>query len=221
MLYCQHRGKGGCNRLRMHCDLRPVPRKARVRRARHEREGRNRRPFMHIAVVRKEKVRMATAGNYFRTSESTVEDIRSGKHELTDFVYDKTLADAILAVDNAWHAIQFALNGTAFGGDEDNIFSRLVLSGNKLREEDGDEFSAMLIDPGDVRDLSAALNALSEEDFRERFHVEDMLENEIYPVTEDDDEEDFFEYVWDYVSEMKEFFEEAAGEGQAVVFYLT
>lgn len=164
---------------------------------------------------------MATAGNYFRTSESTVADIQNGKHELTDFIYDRTQEDCILPVDRAWHAIQFALNGTAFGGDDDNIFSRLVLSGNKLREDDEDEFSAMLIEPGDVRDLSAALHGLSEEDFRERFHVDEMLENEIYPVTEEDDEEDFFEYVWDYVEEMKEFFEAAAAEGQAVVFYLS
>ena len=164
---------------------------------------------------------MGTAGNYFRMSESTVADIRSGRHELTDFMYDRAYEDSILEVDNAWHAIQFTLNGTAFGGDDDNIFSRLVLSGNKLREDDEDEFSAMLIESQDVKELSAALRALSEEEFRERFHVDEMLENEIYPVTEDDDEEDFFEYVWDHVEEMKEFFEEAAAEGQAVVFYMS
>ena len=165
--------------------------------------------------------RMGTAGNYFRASESTVEDIRSGRHELTDVMYDRAHEDSILEVDNAWHAIQFTLNGTSFGGDDDNIFSRLVLSGNKLREDDEDEFSAMLIEPEDVKALSAALRALSEEEFRERFHVDEMLENEIYPVTEDDEEEDFFEYVWDHVEEMKEFFEEAAAEGQAVVFYMS
>lgn len=162
---------------------------------------------------------MGMSGNYFRTSESTVDDIRRGAVALSDFIYDKSQKENIVDIDNAWHAIHFTLTGNAYGSEDDNIFSRLVLSGNTLIEGD-EEYSAMLISPEDVKALSAALLALKREDFRERFSMEEMLENEIYPVTEDDDEEDFFDYVWDAVEELKEFFEAAAQEGQAVIFYM-
>ena len=152
---------------------------------------------------------MGMSGNYFRTDESTVENIRRGAVALSD----------IIDIDKAWHALHFTLAGNAYGGDDDNILSRLVLSGNMLMEGD-EEFSPMLISASDVKAMVPALAALTREDFRERFDVEQMLENDIYPVTEDDDEEDFFDYVWDAVEELREFFEEAAKEDQAVIFYM-
>lgn len=162
---------------------------------------------------------MGMSGNYFRTDESTVEDIRRGAAALSDIICDKAQKDNIVDIDKAWHALHFTLTGNAYGGDDDNILSRLVLSGNMLMEGD-EEFSPMLISASDVKAMVPALAALTREDFRERFDVEQMLENDIYPVTEDDDEEDFFDYVWDAVEELREFFEEAAKEDQAVIFYM-
>ena len=100
------------------------------------------------------------------------------------------------------------------------MLGRLVLGGNKLLEDD-DDFSAMVISADDVQAMVPALAGVSEESFREDFDVPAMLENEIYPVTEDDDADDFFEYVWDYFEEIREFFQRAAEEGQAVIFYLS
>ena len=87
---------------------------------------------------------MAMTGNYFRTDEYTVDEIRRGVLDLADVV--DADEDHVLDVDRAWHAIQFTLNGAASGGDPDNVFSRLVLSGNTLFDDD-DEFAARLIAP--------------------------------------------------------------------------
>lgn len=163
---------------------------------------------------------MGMTGSYFRTDEETVREIRNGTHDLSDFIYDESGKDDVLDVDKAWHAIQFTLNGAPQGGDYDNIFSRLVLSGNMLLDG-GDEFSAMLISADDVKELAPALAELTWEDVRGRFSVEDMLDNDIYPVTEEEDEEEFFEYVWSYLSEMKAFFEKAAEADQVVVFSIS
>ena len=160
---------------------------------------------------------MGMTGNYFRTDESTVDEIRRGVLELADVV--DADEDHVLDVDRAWHAIQFTLTGAASGGDSDNVFSRLVLSGNTLFDDD-DEFSARLIAPGDVKELAAALEDLTWEDVRGRFNVSDMLDQDIYPVTEEENEEEFFDYVWSYLSDMKDFFDDAAAEDQAVIFYM-
>ncbi|WP_346664929.1 YfbM family protein [uncultured Mailhella sp.] len=160
---------------------------------------------------------MAMTGNYFRTDEYTVDEIRRGVLDLADVV--DADEDHVLDVDRAWHAIQFTLNGAASGGDPDNVFSRLVLSGNTLFDDD-DEFAARLIAPGDVKELAAALEDLTWEDVRGRFSVSDMLDQNIYPVTEEENEDEFFDYVWSYLSDMKDFFDDAAAEGQAVIFYM-
>ena len=160
---------------------------------------------------------MAMTGNYFRTDEYTVDEIRRGVLDLADVV--DADEDHVLDVDRAWHAIQFTLNGAASGGDPDNVFSRLVLSGNTLFDDD-DEFAARLIAPGDVKELAAALEDLTWEDVRGRFSVSDMLDQNIYPVTEEENEDEFFEYVWSYLSDMKDFFDDAAAEDQAVIFYM-
>ena len=160
---------------------------------------------------------MAMTGNYFRTDEYTVDEIRRGVLDLADVV--DADEDHVLDVDRAWHAIQFTLNGAASGGDPDNVFSRLVLSGNTLFDDD-DEFAARLIAPGDVKELAAALEDLTWEDVRGRFSVSDMLDQNIYPVTEEENEDEFFDYVWSYLSDIKDFFDDAAAEGQAVIFYM-
>lgn len=160
---------------------------------------------------------MGMTGNYFRTDESTVDEIRRGECELADVVESDD--EHVLDVDRAWHAIQFTLTGAPFGGDPDNVFSRLVLGGNTLFDDD-DEFSARLIAPGDVKELAAALEDLTWEDVRGRFSVSDMLDQDIYPVTEEENEEEFFEYVWSYLTDMKTFFIDAADEDQAVIFYM-
>ena len=160
---------------------------------------------------------MGMTGNYFRTDESTVDEIRRGERELADVVESDD--EHVLDVDRAWHAIQFTLTGAPFGGDPDNVFSRLVLGGNTLFDDD-DEFSARLIAPGDVKELAAALEDLTWEDVRGRFSVSDMLDQDIYPVTEEENEEEFFEYVWSYLTDMKTFFIDAADEDQAVIFYM-
>lgn len=160
---------------------------------------------------------MGMTGNYFRTDESTVDEIRRGERELADVVESDD--EHVLDVDRAWHAIQFTLTGAPFGGDPDNVFSRLVLGGNTLFDDD-DEFSARLIAPGDVKELAAALEDLTWEDVRGRFSVSDMLDQDIYPVTEEENEEEFFDYVWSYLTDMKIFFSDAADEDQAVIFYM-
>ena len=81
----------------------------------------------------------------------------------------------------------FSLRSTARrpGAIPTNVFSRLVLSGNTLFDDD-DEFAARLIAPGDVKELAAALEDLTWEDVRGRFSVSDMLDQNIYPVTEEE-----------------------------------
>ncbi|MCC0673679.1 YfbM family protein [Clostridioides sp. ES-S-0145-01] len=160
---------------------------------------------------------MGMIGSYFRISEENILKLQQSTDNLEDFMFEDVQEDSSINIDKAWHAIQFTLTGCPFGGDDANIFSKLVLSGNTFMEIEG-EFYPMLITPNDVKKLSEAMNNLEEQEFRKKFSVSEMLENEIYPVMDDEDEDEFFEYVWANLIELKKFMQVASNEGQAVIF---
>lgn len=160
---------------------------------------------------------MGMIGSYFRISEEGILELQQSADNLENFIFSDVQEDNSINIDKAWHAIQFTLTGCPFGGDDDNIFSKLVLSGNVFMEIEG-EFYPMLITAKDVKKLSEAMNNLEEQEFRRKFSVNEMLENEIYPVMDDEDEDEFFEYVWANLIELKNFMQIASNEGQAVIF---
>ncbi|WP_236874629.1 YfbM family protein, partial [Clostridioides difficile] len=162
---------------------------------------------------------MGMIGCYTKISEENVFKLQQAEENLQDFVFEDANENSTINIDKAWHAIHFTLTGCPFGGDDDNIFSKLVLSGNILMEIDG-EFPVMLITANDVKKLSKAMNSLEEQAFRKRFNINEMLENNIYPVMNDESEDDFFEYVWANLIELKKFIQEASNDGLAVIFFI-
>ncbi|MCI9976010.1 YfbM family protein [Clostridioides difficile] len=162
---------------------------------------------------------MGMIGCYIRISEENVLKLQQAEDNLQGLVFGDMDEDNTISIDKAWHAIHFTLTGCPFGGEDDNIFSKLVMSGNVFMEIDG-EPPAMLITADDVKKLSEAMDSLEEQQFREKFNISEMLENNIYPVMDDENEEEFFDYVWANLIELKKFIEEAANERQAVIFYI-
>ncbi|MDB3086435.1 DUF1877 domain-containing protein [Clostridioides difficile] len=162
---------------------------------------------------------MGMIGCYIRISEENVLKLQQAEDNLQGLFFGDMDEDNTISIDKAWHAIHFTLTGCPFGGEDDNIFSKLVMSGNVFMEIDG-EPPAMLITANNVKKLSEAMDSLEEQQFREKFNISEMLENNIYPVMDDENEEEFFDYVWANLIELKKFIEEAANERQAVIFYI-
>lgn len=162
---------------------------------------------------------MGMIGCYIRISEENVLKLQQAEDNLQGLFFGDMDEDNTISIDKAWHAIHFTLTGCPFGGEDDNIFSKLVMSGNVFMEIDG-EPPAMLITANDVKKLSEAMDSLEEQQFREKFNISEMLENNIYPVMDDENEEEFFDYVWANLIELKKFIEEAVNERQAVIFYI-
>lgn len=96
----------------------------------------------------------------------------------------------------------------------------MVLGGEPVNEEDMGYGPARLITREETAQMAEALKKWDKTAFREKFHVTEMLENDIYPVMSGEDEEAFFTYVWAYFTEVKEFFQKAAEEEQSVLTFL-
>lgn len=160
---------------------------------------------------------MGMIGYYYKTDEDTLQKIQEGS--VGSIVFSEEREQNLLDMDKTWHAIHFILTGCAYDVDEEIVLSSLVLGGTPVGEDMG-YGPVRLITKEEVVQLVEALKEWDEKAFRENFNVEDMIANKIYPVMDNEDEEDFFTYVWGYFVELKEFFLEAAEEGLNILAFI-
>lgn len=163
---------------------------------------------------------MSMIGNFIRADEDMINDVQNGELSLMDLM-DDDADDRWLDVDKAWHAIHYVLTGDSDVPRKATIFSKVVLGGTPIEEEGMGYGPALVVEPEEVREINEALKPASEEWFRERFSLKDMQKKAIYPVMDDEEEGQFFEYVYDNFKALKEFYIEAEKAGQGVLFFIT
>ena len=166
---------------------------------------------------------MSMIGYFLRADEDITEKIRNGQGSGFLFGNDSfgnDDDDKILCIDKAWHAIHYIVTGCVWDIPEDNLLGQLVLGGEPIDDEDLGYGPARLIPKETVSQISENLEKWDEAVFHENFHMQDMISNEIYPVMSDEDEESFFEYIWENFAELKKFYIAAAEDGQNVIAFL-
>jgi hypothetical protein len=113
--------------------------------------------------------------------------------------------------DNAWDALHRCLtDGKLEYGGGTYPLRAAVLGGRQLVEEA--EYTVSYVSAEQVRDVAEALSVIEEDWLRRRYAT---LGDTDYtgPVDEDD-----FEYTWDALEDIREFFAVAAEAGRAVIF---
>src|SRR5262249_59660009 len=87
-----------------------------------------------------------------------------------------------LPLRKTWHALHFALTGTAWEGDGPLCF---LLSGGQAvgPEDDEDESHSppRVLSPAYLRKLAKALTAITDADFSARFDVRRLADEAVYP----------------------------------------
>ena len=165
---------------------------------------------------------MGMVGNYFRTDIETVNKIKCGELSLVELCYsedDFMDSDSFMYLDKSWHAIHFILSGEVWTSTDDPL-SKVVLNGNILNDEDMGYGPAMVLMPDELHDINKALKVTTKEWFLEEFSITDMIANEIYPVMNDENADDFFEYIYHYFAELVDFFKKAEQENQCILFFV-
>lgn len=161
---------------------------------------------------------MSMIGNFFKADDEMVHKMRQGTTE--EIIYNDAYDENMIDIDKTWHAIHFILSGDAYESDEDNVLSKLILGGTPINEEDLGYGPALLLDKNLVKQIAEALHAWDETLFREKFDFNNMIANEIYPIIDGEDENDFYDYVWGYFNNLKTFIIESAEEGQNVITFI-
>lgn len=161
---------------------------------------------------------MSMIGYYFAADDIMVRKLQEGASG--EFMFSEEHRDRLVSIDKAWHAIHYILTGEIWEIPEDNILANLVLGGEPVNDDDMGYGPARLLSKEMVSQLSNAMKDWDEAAFRAKFDKNVMVENEIYPMMEDEDEEIFFQYVWENFDALKQFFKETAEKGLNMIVFL-
>jgi hypothetical protein len=126
-----------------------------------------------------------------------------------------------LDIGEAWHGLQYLLTGTAWEGKAPLDF--LVRGGEDVGNIPSDEGTARVFTPAEVKTLSAALGAVSEDTLRKRFDPDTLQEQDIYPGTWDeptDDDVDPLEELLSYFVELRKFLATVSKRGHALLVHI-
>jgi Domain of unknown function (DUF1877) len=126
--------------------------------------------------------------------------------------------DRELDLEGVWHGLHYILTGTAWEGKPPASF--LILGGEEIGDEDDDN-PPRLLEPNQVRELSAFLAALSDEEFLRRFDAERMTALDIHPaIWKQDKDPNPIELLQGGFDELRQFVATAAEHGEAIVVHL-
>lgn len=159
---------------------------------------------------------MGMIGYYFRADDDIVQKLREGSNGI---LFDEDNEDRLMCVDKAWHAIHYTLTGEVWGMTKEPA-SWLVLGGEPVNDEDMGYGPARLIEKDIVKLIADALAAWDEAAFRESFSIEDMIADHVYPVMDNESEEEFFQYVWANFAELKKWIQEVAEAEENVIVFM-
>lgn len=160
---------------------------------------------------------MGMIGYYFRADGDMVQKLKEGS--CGDILFDEGNRERLFDIDKAWHAIHYALTGEMWGMTGEPA-SWLVFGGEPISEEDMGYGPARLIENDVVKLIADALTAWDEAAFRENFNIADMVECHVYPVMDDENEDEFFEYVWENFAALRDWIRETADTGENVIVFL-
>lgn len=161
---------------------------------------------------------MGMTGYFFRADDEILRKIKNGS--TADIVFHSDMEDYLLDIDKTWHAIHFTITGSPYDGDENDVLTCLIFGQDPVNDDDLGYGPATTVEKETVVQISAALKEWDKEKFHEKFNLQSMIEHNIYPVMAEEDEEEFFTYVWEYFVFLKEFYQKAADEGQYVLTFI-
>ncbi|WP_433383253.1 DUF1877 family protein [Actinoplanes sp. CA-142083] len=160
---------------------------------------------------------MACRGVLFALTESLDAALVATRDddEVMDFVetveqeWDR---DWLCEVDKAWDAMHRCLsNGTLELGRHGGGPLELTLLGGGHHHE-GEDYIVAHILAGQVPSVASALEPVTEAWLQERY---DTIDADDYQGVLDDED---FQYTWQYLQEVREFYKRAAAAGRSVIF---
>lgn len=162
---------------------------------------------------------MAIRGYYFAAEDELVEQIVAGSIKLESLDLNSYSG---LDIDRSWEAIHYLLCGDISDGPAP--LGYVV----PLHSDQGVEFGtygAFTLRAEQVTEALDAISGLDEAELRQMYDFQTMAEEEVYPLdpdtVSDDDADEFFAYLLQFFTDIRQFYTQTAAAGKGVIFYLS
>lgn len=122
-----------------------------------------------------------------------------------------------LDLQKAWHGLHFLLTGVPEGGEPPTADA--ITGGREIPDRDGimGYGPARYLTPEQVREVSTALQQVSEKNLAGRFNLDAAIAAKIYAVRDPDDLKDLLFYF----RQLKAYYKRAAAKGNGMLLYFT
>lgn len=162
---------------------------------------------------------MAIRGYYLAMEDSLVEQIAAGSIQLESL---ELSAYPELDIDRSWEAIHYLLCGDISDGPAP--LGYVV----PLHSDQGLEFGsygAFALRAEQVAEALDAISGLDEAALRQKYDFQTMAEDEVYPLdpemVSDEDADEFFAYLLQFFTDIRQFYTQTAAAGKGIIFYLS
>jgi len=155
---------------------------------------------VHFAVTSEQLARLLAASD------------DDGLMEVIEQIEDAWDKDYLAESDKAWEAIHRCLtDGSLLYESGEYPLNHVICGGRQLHQ--GEEYTVSLVMPEQVRDVSAAIDPLTEQWMRERYFS--LLKPDSYDGKIGDED---FHYTWTWFENVRDLYRKAAAGGRAVIF---
>lgn len=158
---------------------------------------------------------MGMIGNYMAIDDLLLNQIIECEKEILDIDLNQC---PTLNIDKTWQAIHYLLCKTVHDGKPPAGYVVPMIVDNSIDCEL--DFGAFYITSRQVKEASDFLNSLNDDDLKKMYDFKSMLKDEVYPLVENDEETEFYEYIYFYLAELRKYFKQTAEKKYAVIFYV-
>ena len=161
-------------------------------------------------------------GNFRALSDGELDALFANPARVEQLLYESLLSGNgngnELDIDKSWHGLHFLLTGSAWEGSFPLNF--IVAGGQEVGDDLG-YGPARGLTSTEVAQVDAALEPLTSDELGQRFDAQRMTELQIYPDGWTHDPEGERGYLLDFYADLRAFVHRTAGQGHALLVYLS
>ena len=161
---------------------------------------------------------MGMTGNYVLLPEETIQQIAEKKLDFFD-ITPPTEDNMSLDIDKSWQAIHFLLCGDLDDG-EPPLGYVVPLIDAQFFDSDFD-FGSFYLFHSQIKKAFAKIKEIDKESCRRLYDFPLLLEESIYPLTPEESEEEFFQYLYQNFESIKGLFHRALESNSGLIFYIS
>ncbi|PFK43984.1 hypothetical protein COI93_09545 [Bacillus cereus] len=152
---------------------------------------------------------MGMIGQYILVTDEELSKLKNNELD----IYFK---ESDLDIDKSWQLLHFILCGE-IGGGEPPLGHVVPLNDSII---DNDSLGTFYLTASEVEEAYSAIQDLNADDFKKMYNFHDLMDEQLYPLVENDDSDEIFEYTYSYFLEIKNLYKQAVSNKQSVIFFI-